>query len=107
MSTTTLHLIHARSFVQRLGGLLIRPRLAPGQALVLAPCSSVHTLFMRYAIDVVFVNRAGLVLKVVHQLGPWRAAWCWGACAAIELAAGQAQARGITAGGRISWRDTA
>jgi uncharacterized protein len=101
---TALRLHHARTFAQRLGGLLVRERLREGEALVLAPCSSVHTFFMRYAIDVVFVRRDARVLKVVHRLEPWRWASCWRAHAAVELLAGQAQARGIEPGGLLQWR---
>jgi uncharacterized protein len=103
---SALTFIQAQTFAQRLGGLLARPRLREGEALVLAPCSSVHTCFMRYAIDVVFVNRDGLVLRVVGSLAPWRAAWRIGAHAAIELAGGQAQAHGIAKGSKLDWRRT-
>jgi uncharacterized protein len=88
----------ARSFFARLGGLLALPRLRGGQALVLAPCNSVHTLFMRYAIDVVFIDKQGRVLDLVANLRPWRAAWCWRAHAAVELASGQALANGLVPG---------
>ena len=95
---TPLLIHHARTFWQRLGGLLARPRLLPHEALHLAPCSSVHTCFMRYAIDVAFVDRDGTVLKLAAQLAPWRAAACWGAHGAVELAAGQASVYGIRPG---------
>jgi uncharacterized protein len=88
----------ARSFVARLGGLLAMPRLRENQALVLAPCTSVHTCFMRYAIDVAFIDKHGRVMKLVENLPPWRAASCWPAHAAIELAAGQARAHGLVPG---------
>lgn len=97
-----LELIVARSFFARLGGLLARPRLRENQALVLAPCNSVHTLFMRYAIDVVFVDKQGHVLKLVEHLAPWRAAGCWRAHAAVELAAGHARAHGLSAGVQLN-----
>ncbi len=100
---TSLNFQQAQTFWQRLGGLLIRPRLQAHEALVLAPCSSVHTAFMGYPIDVVFVDKRGRVLKVAHHLKPWRAAWCWGAQAAIELLAGQAQATGIACGQMMDW----
>jgi uncharacterized protein len=90
--------IKATSFLQRLGGLLMLPRLRKGQALVLAPCNSVHTLFMRYAIDVAFIDKQGRVMKLVAGVQPWRAASCWRAHAAVELAAGQARAHGLAAG---------
>jgi uncharacterized protein len=97
-----LDFIVAHSFFARLGGLLVLPRLRENQALVLAPCNSVHTLFMRYAIDVVFIDMQGRVLRLVEQLPPWRAAACWRAHAVIELAAGQARAHGLAAGVQLN-----
>lgn len=55
---------------------------------MLAPCVAVHTAFMRFAIDVVFVDRAGRVRRIVRGLAPWRMAASMGAYAAIELSAG-------------------
>ena len=69
-------------------GLLGRNGLAPGEAVVLAPCCAIHTLFMRFTIDVVFVRRDGVVTKVCPGVKPWRAAVALGAFAAIELAEG-------------------
>lgn len=70
-------------------GLLGRDSLAPGTALVLAPCTAVHTWFMRFPLDIIFCGRDGRVLKVVESVGPWRmtAVWRQG-FAVIELAAG-------------------
>jgi uncharacterized membrane protein (UPF0127 family) len=53
---------------------------------------------MRFAIDVVFVDRAGVVLKVVSALRPWRFAGGRGARCVLELSAGEAEARGIRPG---------
>lgn len=97
---TTLTISHARSFAARLGGLLARPPLRDDEALYLSPCSSVHTFFMRYAIDVAFLDRNGRVLKVV-TLAPWRAAACLGAAGTLELRAGQAARRGVTVGALV------
>jgi uncharacterized protein len=101
-----LDFIVARSFFARLGGLLAVPRLREGQALVLAPCNSVHTLFMRYAIDVVFIDKQRRVLKLVENLRPWRAAACWHAHAAIELVAGQARDNGLVPGVQINFQSS-
>jgi hypothetical protein len=73
-------------------GLLGRAGLDEGSALILAPCSSVHTFFMRFAIDVLFVARDGRVLKVYSTLPAWRIAFALRAFAAIELPAGTAAA---------------
>lgn len=56
--------------------------------MVIAPCSAVHTFFMRFAIDVLFVARDGRALKIYVALPPWRLAFGFGAFAVIELAAG-------------------
>jgi uncharacterized membrane protein (UPF0127 family) len=70
-----------------------------GAALILAPCWSIHTWFMRFPIDVLFVSRTGTVLGARHALAPWRLALRPGAFAVIELAAGAAA--GIEPGHKI------
>lgn len=79
------HLIRAFDRRTRNAGLLGREHLPPETAIVLAPCSGVHTWFMRFAIDVVFVDRGGRVLGVRRSVQPWRLAVRLGAFAAIEL----------------------
>jgi uncharacterized protein len=80
----------ADHFFSRLGGLLVLPPVQIGQGLLLVPCASVHTAFMRYAIDVVFLDRSGMIQKIVPGLKPWRFAACAGAHQTLELAAGEA-----------------
>jgi uncharacterized membrane protein (UPF0127 family) len=87
-------------------GLLGRRGLESGEGLLLRPASSVHTFFMRFAIDVVFLARGGEVLKVVPELAPGRTAAARGAKAVVELPAGEAARRGIAPGDRLdtsSW----
>jgi uncharacterized membrane protein (UPF0127 family) len=69
-------------------GLLGRDALDASAALMLAPCPAVHTAFMRFTIDVVFVDREGRVRKIVRGLPPWRISASLGAYAAIEFTAG-------------------
>jgi uncharacterized membrane protein (UPF0127 family) len=92
----TVH--RARSHWARWGGLLLRPELRKGEALHVEPCSGVHTFFMPYAIDVVFLDGEGRVIRVVGDLKPWRTAICPGARAVLELRAGQALAYGMAPG---------
>jgi uncharacterized membrane protein (UPF0127 family) len=82
----------------RMRGLLGRGSLASTEGILLRPASSVHTAFMRFPIDVVFVDRELVVLKVVPELPAWRAAACRGAKATFELAAGEAARRGLAPG---------
>ena len=69
-------------------GLLGRDRMPEATALVIAPCSSIHTWFMRFPIDVAFVRRDGRVLKIRPALPAWRMTFGWRAFAVVELAAG-------------------
>ena len=73
---------------RRRRGLLGRREFPQGAALIIAPCGSVHTFFMRMAIDVVFASRDGHVLKTYSNLRAWRIAFAVGAFAAVELPAG-------------------
>ena len=69
-------------------GLLGRDRFDEGAALIIAPCNAIHTFFMRFAIDVVFVARDGRVLKTCASLAGKRIAFSARAFAVIELPAG-------------------
>jgi len=78
----------ADTFRARAKGLLGVPHLDDVQALWLAPCRAVHTFGMRFAIDVVFLDARGKVLRIVPNLPPYRLAVCLRAASVLELAAG-------------------
>ena len=61
-------------FASRLIGLQFRRRLPSDAGLLLVPCNSVHTCFVRFPVDVVFLDNRGGVLAVRHNLRPWRLA---------------------------------
>jgi uncharacterized membrane protein (UPF0127 family) len=82
-------------------GLLGRAGLEPGEGLLLRPASSVHTFFMRFPIDVVFLGAEGEVLKIAPELAPWRTAGARGAKAVVELPAGEAARVGLMVGDRL------
>jgi hypothetical protein len=77
--------------------------LEPGEGLVLRPEWSIHTFFMRFPIDVVFVDADQVVVKIVPDLRPWRTAVCKEAHEVVELAAGECERRGLHAGDRLAW----
>ena len=81
----------ADSFFTRFLGLMGRKKLPAGHGLLLAPCSSIHMSFMRFAIDAVYIDKDYRILKIVHHLRPWLGfSWCQGAWGVIELNAGAA-----------------
>lgn len=101
-ASPTLVVRRAVRLADRLRGLIDSPAPAPGHALLISPCASVHTAFMRYPIDVVFLDRHGHIRKVVAALAPWRTAACLAARHTLELAAGEASRLGLAPGGRIA-----
>jgi uncharacterized membrane protein (UPF0127 family) len=91
----------ARNPLTRMRGLLGRRGLAQGEGLLLEPAGSIHTFFMRFPIDVVFLDREQRVVRVVPNLRPWRTAGVRKARAVLELAAGEAARVGMTAGSAL------
>ena len=88
----------ADSMFTRMKGLLGHSELGPDEGLLLRPASSVHTAFMRFPIDVVFLDRDLGVLEVAEAVPPWRMKGRRGARAVLELGAGEAARRGIREG---------
>lgn len=62
----------ADNFILRSVGLLSKKSFSQGEALVIKPCCSVHTFFMRFAIDVLFVNKKNEVIALYKNVQPWR-----------------------------------
>jgi uncharacterized protein len=91
----------ADTVIARARGLLGRKNLPPGAGLLIRPSFSIHTLFMRFPIDAVFLDRSGSVVDVVGSLKPWRAATRLRARAVLELAAGEADRLGVLVGERL------
>ncbi len=92
---------------ERARGLLARPPLKTGEALLIEPCSGIHTWAMAHPIDAAFLDRRGRVLKVAEHLPPWRFSRCPGARAVVELAAGEMTRLGLAKGMEVEWREIA
>jgi uncharacterized protein len=93
----------ADSFFTRARGLLGRRELPPGEGMLIRPTSSVHTLGMRFPIDVAYLDRDLTVIKIAHRLRPWRISFRRRARAALELPAGECERLGIAVGDRLGW----
>ena len=79
-------------------GLLGRDHLPAGHALIIAPCTSIHTWFMRFPIDVIFAKRDGRIVKISNAVPAWKFRAALGAYAAIEMAADAAGQAGLRVG---------
>jgi uncharacterized membrane protein (UPF0127 family) len=87
-----------RGTFARMRGLLGRDGLEPGNGMLIDSAPTVHTFFMRFAIDVVFLDREWKVVGIRHALRPWRVAGARRAVAALELPAGTAVSVGVAEG---------
>jgi len=91
----------ALTSAERRRGLLGRDSMAPDTALVITRCNAVHTIRMRFAIDIAFVDSSGIVKKIVRGLGPWRMAGALFASTAIEFPAGTLTDAVLQVGDRV------
>jgi uncharacterized membrane protein (UPF0127 family) len=91
----------------RMRGLLGRDGLEPGEGMLIDHAGSVHMFFMRFPIDVVFLDRDRKVVGVRHGVRPWRVAGARRAVAALELPAGTAAEAGVEEGDVLVLEDVA
>ncbi len=88
----------ADSSAKRRVGLLKHEKLEPGQGLWIVPCESVHTFFMKFPIDLVYVDRRLKVRKVRNAVPAWRMSLCLSAHSVVELPAGVVEQSGTKVG---------
>jgi uncharacterized membrane protein (UPF0127 family) len=93
----------ADSTGRRLRGLLGKRDLPSGHGVLLRPAWSIHTAFMRFPIDVVFLDADQIVIKIVPNLQAFKTASCRGAREVVELRAGECERRGLALGDRVAW----
>jgi uncharacterized membrane protein (UPF0127 family) len=79
----------------RFWGLMNKPGVPEGYGLWIVPCSDIHSLFMRFEFDAVFVDKQGKVVKLVENMKPWGLSLAKGAHAVLELDGGVIAKSGI------------
>ena len=90
------------SLFRRMKGLLGRESLGPGRAMLLSPCNSVHTFFMKFSLDLVFLDRSLAVRKIVRNVPPNRVVFGGrGARSVLEMEAGWLAGQAVARGDRI------
>ena len=95
----------AASMWARTRGLLGRSGLEPDGGMLIEAAGSVHMFFMRFPIDVVFLDKKRKVVRVKHGLAPWRVAGARRAVASLELPAGRAAEAGVEQGDVLVFED--
>ena len=89
---------------RRMRGWLGRRTPPPGLGMWLLRCDAVHTFAMRFAVDLVFVDADGRILRIDHHVRPWRIAFCIGAYSVIDRAASEAVRLGLATGDHLEVR---
>ncbi len=93
----------ARAGGERKKGLLGRTGLEPGGGMWIVPCEGIHTFFMKFAIDVIYIDRNKKVRKTITNLAPWRLSLCLTAHSVLELPVGVIEASGTTPGDQLAF----
>ena len=104
----TIEVELADNFFKRFCGLMLRRRLDEGRGLLLTPCDGVHMLFMRFSIDVVYLDENFCIKKIVRNLWPWLGlSVCLGAWGALELPRGEADRLKLVVGQKLERKNPA
>jgi uncharacterized membrane protein (UPF0127 family) len=92
----------ADTSAKRRTGLLKHSELKPGEGLWIVPCESVHSFFMKFTIDVLYLDRARKVRGLRNRMKPWRVSACLPAHSVLELPAGMIEQTGTLKGDQLS-----
>ncbi len=91
---------------ERFRGLMLRRSLPGGEGLLFPDCRSVHTCFMRFPLDLVYLGGDNEVVKIVEGKRPWRLSGCRRAHSVLEMAAGRCGEVGLRVGDRLFFEGT-
>ena len=97
----------ATSLAARTKGLLGRDGLRSEQGMLIDPCSSIHMWFMRFPIDVVFLDKKNRVVGLRRNIKPWGMAWSWRGAKTIELPVGVIASTRTQLGDIVAFQTTA
>jgi uncharacterized membrane protein (UPF0127 family) len=102
LTKQSIHILRATGFWQRFRGLMWTNALPSEQALLIQHCNSVHTFFMRFPLDVVYLNKQMQIVKLQGNVPPWRMSWGGvDAHHTLEMAAGGIDRFKLHIGGTI------
>ena len=88
---------------ERTKGLLGRQALRDSEGLLIAPCNSIHTFFMTFPLDVIYLDREDKVVKLIEKLMPWRVSGCFRSAKVLEVGSRFIITSGIKVGDQLLW----
>lgn len=105
-TTVALRTEVAGTFLRRVVGLIGRSGIREGDALLIVPCQAIHTLFMRFPVDILFLDRSMRVVRVLENLPPFTVGRvCARASCALELRAGSVRRGSVRVGDQLACCD--
>jgi uncharacterized protein len=93
----------AESSAERRTGLLKHTKLDEGEGLWITPCEAVHTFFMKFALDLIYLDRKKRVRGVRRAVPPWRMSMCFAAHSVLELPVGTIERSRTEAGDELEF----
>ena len=94
----------AKSLLARLKGLMFKANMDKNEALIFYNAPYIHTWFMLFPIDIVYLNKDNMITKIYNSLNPWRLACCLGSTTTLELAGGTASQAALRLGDTLELR---
>lgn len=88
---------------ERTKGLLGRQGLKDGEGLLIVPCNSIHTFFMTFSLDLVYLDREDKVVKLVKNIRPWKMSGCFRSAKVLEVGSRFIITSGIKVGDQLLW----
>ena len=102
------HVTLASTWLGRMRGYLGRPAPMEGEGILLIPCNAVHSYFMNFELDILFLDQKGTVLEVIRGFAPWkRTKRVRGSEYVLEVPVGTLDSSGTEVGDELSWREPA
>ena len=102
---TGFEVLKANNFIERASGLLFIKKLSPHEVFYIQPCNSVHSFGMKYMIDIVYLDRVGMVLKIIKNMKARRINWCLKANSVLEFESGATVINALNRGDFVAFKN--
>jgi uncharacterized protein len=97
----------ASNWRSRLKGLLGTKKLPPGKGMLIVPCQSIHMFFMSIPLDIIFLDKTGIVVGIIHKIKPWRISRYYSqAYGVLEMPAGTCKKANLEKGDLIVFEES-
>jgi len=104
-NSTAIKIFSTENVLERTGGLLKRPKLNKNQGLLINKCNSIHTFGMKYALDIIYLDRHYRIIKLIENIKPRRMSMCLRAKHTLEMLSGEINQLSLTKNMTLAFND--